>query len=235
MYPEKYQIFTNPHKNWLHIYSEFEKIDWPNVKILDFGCNTGTVLRDISRHVDHKNYVGIDVSEAAIKIASNAYPNAKFIHYNKFHNSYNPEGDPAISITDYLPAESFDLILSFSVFTHMSVKDTKEWLQSLRSLLTEKGLILFTVWFGDNIPEVYANSKTKILNQYCLEEINKGFNRSCYILNYDTVIRDKDELNGTYDHFQSFFNRSSFTEMFEDVEVLGKSSKTTQYICRLKK
>lgn len=51
-----------------------------NARILEIGCGTGQLIREISRKYGNVRYLGIDVAENMIKIArtSNTAPNLKF-------------------------------------------------------------------------------------------------------------------------------------------------------------
>ena len=73
--------------------------------ILDFGCGTGRVLRNITNS-DQTNLWGIDIDSAAIGWCQRRLNDSRFEHIDP-----NP--------ATYFNKESFDLIFSISIFTHL--------------------------------------------------------------------------------------------------------------------
>jgi|SRR3989344_966384 len=99
-------------------------------KILDFGCGDGTRLNLLTRK---KGGTGLDISEKAIKIAKNNYPNLKFIQSDL-------EDVP-------LDDNSFDLVYSAFVLEHLN--NPERVIEEALRLLTENGsLVLIAPNYG---------------------------------------------------------------------------------------
>ena len=103
-----------------------------NATILDFGCGWGRLIRLLYKYVLIGNIYGVDPWDESIKICQK--------HGVKGH----------LAISDYVPTslpfdKEFDLIFSFSVFTHLSEKTTQVALSTLRNYLSPDGLLLITI------------------------------------------------------------------------------------------
>ena len=129
------------------IFSAAHPVDWSTLKVLDYGCNVGRFLESSGNKIKPCNYLGIDILSEAIQIARDTFPEYQFIHYDKWHISYNPTGianlDPAsaLKITD-----KFDVIIAYSVFTHYTMEEALKEIDSLKKLLTPNGCILLSLW-----------------------------------------------------------------------------------------
>lgn len=115
---------------------------WHGRKVLDFGGNVGTFLEGAGPNVDHNDYWCIDLNPAVIEHGRRTYPQAHFVHYNRYSPQYNPNGVRNLPIPDC--GAKFDIILAFSVFTHTDRKEMVELVWSLQSMLVPGGVLAFT-------------------------------------------------------------------------------------------
>lgn len=107
------------------------------IKILDWGCGPGRIIRHIPDLLDEKSEVfGTDYNAKSIDWCKNHLTN---IHFN--HNSLEAK----------LPYEDgfFDALYGISIFTHLSEKMHFEWLFELYRVLKPNGLMYLT-FQGDN-------------------------------------------------------------------------------------
>jgi len=124
-------------------------LDWNTEQtILDFGSNYGNLLLS-NKIINDNQYTGIDVYQKAINIGKVLRPNANWIWYNRFNPVYNHTGDKALPNFD----QKFDMIISYSVFTHTTADDMVEMIEHLFTYLKAGGSIYFT----------YCNIKNKPL------------------------------------------------------------------------
>ena len=65
-----------------------------------------------------------------------------FVHFNWYSSEYNPEGIRNLPISDC--GLKFDIIIAFSVFTHVHPVEMVELVYHLRSMLTPQGVLAFT-------------------------------------------------------------------------------------------
>lgn len=102
--------------------------DWSRTRVLDFGGNKGNFIRSSNGKVLEKCYSCIDVDNVALDQGKRRFPAATWIYYNKYNPVYNPNGHNLD-----LPEEVvvYDLIVSYSVFTHVSEPEMIKTLKCL--------------------------------------------------------------------------------------------------------
>jgi SAM-dependent methyltransferase len=105
-------------------------------KILDFGCGVGRILQFFPKG---PLLFGCDIAGPAAEYAARAFPDAK-IHRNDLM-------PPLL-----YPDNEFDLVYSFSVFSHLSQSVENAWLKELRRIGEANCLYLVTV-HGDWVIE----------------------------------------------------------------------------------
>lgn len=113
-----------------------------SLRILDFGCGCGRVLRHLTGWRGAR-FFGVDWNRRALRWCRKNLPRADF-----YHDSLGPP----------LPEElaELDLIYAFSVFTHLPEALQTAWLQELSSRLTDGGLLVLSTSgdaFADQLTE----------------------------------------------------------------------------------
>lgn len=134
-------------------------VSWnTDFKILDFGCNSGNLLKSNPSIIKHTNYTGIDVDNAAILEGRNLFPKATWYSYNRRNPVYNFTGDNSLPNLK----DTYDLILSYSVFSHTTKEDMLELLEYLYNRLNGNGKIYFTFCNvnNNNCVEWFRNRRT---------------------------------------------------------------------------
>ncbi len=103
----------------------------PQSRVLDFGCGWGRIARFFMRDVKPENIYGVDVLESAVKLC----------HESKLPGQFSvvPNFPPL-----EFPANSFDVIYAFSVFSHLPETLALQWVQEFSRLLRPGGLIVVT-------------------------------------------------------------------------------------------
>ncbi|MGK7901080.1 MAG: methyltransferase [Hormoscilla sp.] len=98
---------------------------------LDFACGYGRLTRfGIQEMPPAKIWVS-DIDAAAVKFQIGQFG------VNGIVSTTNPQ--------DYHPTDRFDVILASSFFSHVPEKTFASWLQKLYSLLSDRGLLIFSV------------------------------------------------------------------------------------------
>ncbi len=100
--------------------------------IFDFGCGCGRTLLWLAQHPASFALAGSDIDAGAIRWCRRHYTFADF----RTNGTYPP--------TSYAP-ESFDLIYTISVFTHLNEPQQFAWLREFERLLEPGGLALISV------------------------------------------------------------------------------------------
>lgn len=103
----------------------------PETRVLDFGCGWGRITQVFLKDVHPWNLIGSDVLDRAI-----AHSRRAGIPFRLIKN------DPLPPLP--LPDASLDLVLSYSVFSHLSEDHALAWMKEFRRLLSPGGVVLAT-------------------------------------------------------------------------------------------
>jgi hypothetical protein len=166
-----------------------------DLKALDFGCGWGRLLRLFSRYFSVNCLEGVDPWDKSIELCRECgIPNPLAI------SDYVPNSLPTLN-------RKFDFIYAFSVFTHLSPRTFATCLDTLRTHLSEDGLLIITIrppeyWLQVNRPDCFA------------AHIREGI---CYVPHPFKVI-DGDSVYGDISVSQAYLRR--FTDwQIEDIDV----------------
>jgi ubiquinone/menaquinone biosynthesis C-methylase UbiE len=112
----------------MHEGFEFDK----NQNVLDFGCGVGRQLLHISKWYPKINLSACDVDADVITYIHKTFPRV-----SAYANSF----DPPLRYE----SDSFDMVYSVSIFSHLSLTDRQKWLKELFRILVPGGLLLITI------------------------------------------------------------------------------------------
>jgi SAM-dependent methyltransferase len=104
--------------------------------ILDFGCGTGRVIRNVEGKAAASRLVGVDIDESAIRWCRRHFQGVTF-------DTIDPE--PPLPFGD----RAFDFIFAVSVFTHLDEALQFRWLRELSRVLRPGGIFVASV-HGDH-------------------------------------------------------------------------------------
>ena len=118
----------------------------PGMRILDFGCGDGMMVRQFREIAESGEAWGVDINGSQMMWCQrHLSPPFKFVTTTSFPHLPFEEG-------------SFDLIYSFSVFTHIC--DLAEaWLLELRRILRPGGVLYLTVHDNHTIDLIYKKNR----------------------------------------------------------------------------
>jgi SAM-dependent methyltransferase len=142
--PDQLQINTTgqagyPTLREAHIFyqdckSELEKAGMTldnSCKILDFGVGWGRIARFFLEHVPQTNLTGIDVTEDFIKVCRETFDSARFLPCDPF---------PPTELDE----NSIDLVVGYSVFSHLSEAACRAWMDEFHRVLRPGGMVAVT-------------------------------------------------------------------------------------------
>lgn len=113
-------------------YYEITGKDIKDARVLDFGCGWGRLIRLLYKFVSYEQIHGVDPSKKSIEVC----------------REYDVRANLAVS--DFVPRTlpfdvQFDLIIAFSVFTHLSERTCTVALSTLRNYISDDGLLVITI------------------------------------------------------------------------------------------
>jgi len=192
----KYEVWEKlAHKYnnlWVQKYSlgptrrEVKKIVLPlleknnELKILDIGCGTGQLIKEISDHYNKVNYLGIDVAENMIEVAkkNNKGKNVKF---------------KTSSIESFESNEKYDIIICTHAFPYFPNK--QEMIKKMAGLCNKKGQVIIVNSSTNSLKDLIINfflkattSKAKYLS---IDEMKKLFKSAKLKVKKIEVIRER--------------------------------------------
>jgi predicted SAM-dependent methyltransferase len=199
---------TNSYHKFEYSYAWFKELDnvinFKNKKVLDFGGSWGNLINSSSRDIKQENYTCLDVDKVAISEGMINFPRSNWIHYNKKSIVYNFDGNPKERINSALGDEKYDIIFSYSVFTHMLYEDFVSTIDELKNHLTVDGKIYITICLQQD---------QDLLDWYKDARIEEGYNKDFkYKLNdsYIYVVNNNqvEEVNSSYKYFLVYYDKN---------------------------
>lgn len=117
------------------IHKTIQRLDiYPHERVLDIGCGTGSLLRQLLHLFPAANYVGLDPSVEMLKIARQKLPTSVELQVSSAHR---------LPFSD----ESFDVIISTSAFHYF--RQPTQVLQEVKRILKPNGRLIITDWCHD--------------------------------------------------------------------------------------
>jgi SAM-dependent methyltransferase len=118
----------------------------PSARFLDFGSGWGRMLRPYMRHYDLANIYAFEPTRLFLTVARTLNP-----HVNFLGGEFLPNGR--------IPRHMFDLIVGYSIFSHLSPNSTAVWLREMAELLNPGGFAVFTTWGQRFVDQLIAERK----------------------------------------------------------------------------
>ena len=100
-------------------------------RVLDFGCGWGRISRFFLRHCLPGDLVGVDIDEECIAFCREAMPYCTF---------FKCESSPPLPFG----LASFDVVVAYSVFSHLAEDASRAWLAEFSRLVKPGGFLFFT-------------------------------------------------------------------------------------------
>ncbi|MBO7738343.1 MAG: class I SAM-dependent methyltransferase [Clostridia bacterium] len=113
-----------------------------NMKILDIGCGTGQLAKEISDEYPFVDYLGIDVTKNMISLAKKSNDGKKV----RFINT---------SVDDFICDERFDIIICTHAFPYFPNKEKA--MSKMYKLCKEGGKVIIVSSSTNNLKDLLAN------------------------------------------------------------------------------
>ena len=164
-------------------------------RIADIGCGPGRLLIGMqARWGTNVSYRGLDVDRSSIDWARNwlaSPPEITFERLNVRNDRYNPDGRD-LDETFRLPLKtgSADLVVLFSVFSHMFLEDINIYLTEMARVLSAAGRVTLTLFVEDDVPGQEENPHDYLAKWrgplHCVRILRSRFNS--LLFKHDFVI-----------------------------------------------
>lgn len=102
-----------------------------DARVLDFGFGWGRIARCFMRDVPLDHIHGVDVDPDFVDLTRKAFASERF----EVCPPFPPTG---------LPSASYDLVVAYSVFSHLAPKAAHAWMEEFARLLKPGGVVAFT-------------------------------------------------------------------------------------------
>lgn len=138
----------------------------PYHRVLDVGCGIGRMARPLVPYLTTGSYDGIDIMRESIEWCREAYAshaNFRFRWADVFNAQYNREGRTFASSYRFpFDDASFDVVLLYSVFTHMLPPDVDRYLAEISRVLRPGGQCLITYFLlNDRVWQAIREGRAK--------------------------------------------------------------------------
>ena len=216
---------------------------WKGRRILDFGGNVGTFLASAGDKVDAEDYWCIDINRAVIEHGRRTYPRAHFVHFNRYSPQYNPYGIRNLALPDC--GVTFDIILGFSVFTHVDAHEMVESVSALRRMLAPDGVLAFTFFeprYDRSVSDPTLPRGSTVLRNLGPRGGTEMVKRARWFVIIDdrlyvepgSTVHHQTRQGRPHESYCSFFTAEFMHSLFPDATIREPVMREWQHCCILK-
>lgn len=195
---------------WMSITRHKEENEIKNM--LDWGCGCGRLIPLFQQLTKIPGVHGCDIDREPIEWCKENLKDADF------------KVVPPLPPTDY-PDNFFDLVIGYSVFTHLTQEVQNAWLEEMKRIIAPGGLLLVTTHGDFAIRNLLPNK----MQERC---INDGFSDELKDEHYDGDA-PKNYYRGTFQTEE--YTRREYGKLFEIVEYIGDGAICMQDLVLMKK
>src|SRR5713101_3238608 len=136
--------------------------------LLDVGCGVRFTQTLINRSLAFRSYTGIEVSLPIVQWLKENVESRderfRFFHWNVHNAMYNPQAPP-MSTYEALPVKgSYDVIMGFSLFTHLAPEDASQMLKLMRKAVRPDVFLFFSAFCDESVDMFEDRNREKRLH-----------------------------------------------------------------------
>lgn len=149
--PRDKQLFLRNSEEAFRLYKVYGKLQ-PSGHVLDIGSGLGRKTLSLPEYLGAAGrYVGVDIVREGVDWCnaniSAKHPNFIFLHLNVHNSRYNRSATVTAANFQFpFSDQSFDLIVAWSVFTHMFPEDVRNYLREASRMLKPDGRCVFSFY-----------------------------------------------------------------------------------------
>jgi hypothetical protein len=181
--------------------------------LLDFGVGWGRIARFFLREVPMSNLFGLDISEHFISLCKSLFENNNFFKCS----AYPP--------TEF-KANQFTHIVGYSVFSHLSEKACRLWMEEFHRVLQDDGVLILTTRASSFLnyceslkqlnPTGYPKALSILFDDF--GEARAAYNRGEFLHSNIHGVTGGGEINGEF-YGETFlpeaYARQAYADLFE--------------------
>ena len=204
-----------------------------DLDILDFGCGVGRLLLQFTRNYKNNNYYACDIDDTSVNFIKRNYKNVL---------SYVNDHKPPLVYQD----NTFDLIYSLSIFSHLNLEDQESWLAELSRVTKKDGFLFLTIegshsikwWLFEDFNMAESDAQNKLNNEGFIFKEYDGWEK---ITKTSNILRTSSQLVGVKSAYGSMALSKDFVYKnwnkynLEVIEILEGVVGTRQDLVILKK
>lgn len=168
-------------------------------KVWEIGCGAGRIAKGLINYLSSEGgYIGVDVDQASIdwckRHLTPKNKNFQFYKISLSNNYYYEEDNHKINHYDFrfLGTQQFDCAIVLSLFNHLHLEDTQQYLQEIGSRLTLNGLAYLTFLVIDkDFKEFQAKTKQHPNLQRDKRGIWYGYKKQNFFAGYEPELLKK--------------------------------------------
>lgn len=181
--------------------------DLTHVAILDFACGYGRMLRFLAHAIPPTQIWASDIQRDAVDFVSTQFA---------VHGVYS-EADPS----KFAPERKFDFIWVASLFSHLPASLFDDWLARLSALLTNDGVLCFSVHDECLLPNERAMPKNGIL--FVPESENSELDRHAYGTTHVSEFFVRQAIERAFGKSHPYFRIKRGLAYQQDIYVVAKN------------
>ncbi len=153
--------------------------------ILELGCGTGFLTKTLTKQLKYKTYTAIDIVKECEPFIKEINNNINFVNSD---------------IENLTLENKYDLIVSNAAFQWLD--DFETFIKTLKTNLTENGILLFTTFGQKNFQEITAAANIS-LNYYSKEELETILNNYNILhIKEETIVQNFDSIKEMFEHMK---------------------------------
>lgn len=174
-----------------------------DTKILDFGSGWGRIVRPFMAKTELKNIHGFE-------------PNPMFVQVARACNPYVSFASGGYAPPTVFADKRFDMVVSWSVFTHLPVALARQWLDEFARIVRPGGLIFVTAWGERFIDQLVAQQK----------RLEAGVEIHWFHKKVIETVGDLDDLRKRHRAGEVVFVPSEYNADYGDTFLSAKAART---------